>query len=746
MKVTAVPQVHKDNVVPIKAKNVPTSTPSGTLDDGTKYVIYRFALYADEFGFNGLCGCYLLLLGASQQNRLSSAGVRVLTLIPKHQDVNKVMITILDDIMKGMVHGFPSTNPAGEKIKVFLDMCVVFGDYVKISAITNTAGHSATCFCTYCRVPKSVSNIGPVYSYSNQTHSRNEAFMRTDEKIDILLHLNLSNKSKQKLGLKTTSSSEAKKLPLVHFSQELINSCRLPYRTTTNTIVPSYFDSSLSTAVAPDHLLSGLIATVLDACFRSLPDNNSRRVIENFILQSAVDNSLPTEGPFLRFNKNSFDGINSMTMSTLYVILLFASYYFHNLTNTKFDTQKLFGVPVSLQNFIAAFYYWPDIDLDCFDDVDFVQTSYPNSEYLERLRDYAFEYTERVASHMRAHGESALLKDRPNSHRLIELAVHTAPLFGHGKLTSELVLELTHTFFKGWFKENTHSSAHLTALDLFTTRIWSSNVFILYHMWKNGTEFEQEMAISNLFRLFFGNKTWELYSAEAVGPSVNELMTEFKSQLDNIMREPIPRMLQGTIPIGFLVESVRWIPKNKLKRRVDDLTTKALRMLSTFRRIAYEELVPAVDVYEKASLTIRGKHNIGIRTYPYKTIYEGTPISFHVRIEDVQKDIVDRLTDGRGVRQLLVVHSIFVYNHKSFIVGFPLKEIGGNCLHRIDKTSVRIIAMEKGISRVAYIYAGIHHTLSNPNSSPQVSSGNQLLHEKDCHIVFRMNGYPPCLG
>ncbi len=120
--------------------------------------------------------------------------------------------------------------------------------------------------------------------------------------------------------------------------------------------------------------------------------------------------------------------------------------------------------------------------------------------------------------------ELALLKDRPNRNRLIELAVHTVPLFGHGKLTSELVLELTHAFFKAWFKQNTYSFAHLTGLDLFTTRIWSSNVFILYHMWKHGTSAERKMAISNLFLFFLGDKANSLYSADNSNQQVSDLM------------------------------------------------------------------------------------------------------------------------------------------------------------------------------------------------------------------------------
>lgn len=80
--------------------------------------MYRFALYADEFGTDGVCRCYLLLLGAAQHNRVSSAGVRVLTLVTKYQDINYVINFITDDVVHGMIHGVDLVDTFGGKIKI----------------------------------------------------------------------------------------------------------------------------------------------------------------------------------------------------------------------------------------------------------------------------------------------------------------------------------------------------------------------------------------------------------------------------------------------------------------------------------------------------------------------------------------------------------------------------------------------------------------------------------------------------
>ena len=745
--VSAVPIVHKDNITPIKLETEESSTPTGYLADGTKYVIYRFALYADEFGFNEVCGCYILLLGAAQHNRISSAGVRALTLVPKHQSVNKILNLILDDIHEGMVNGFPSTDPNGQPIRVFLDMCQAFGDYVKITAITNTGGHRALSFCTFCRILKNTINLGPMYAYSNLIHSRRMSFMRFDERTDILFTMNLSTQSKQKLGLKFTQKEEAKKQPMVHFSEKLYNTKhRVPLTENGQPVVSQYCDSFLSTAVAPDHLLSGLINVLLEACFRSLPDNNTRKIVEQNILQSADDNNLPTNGKFLLFKDSAFKGLSSMTMSTLYVVLLFASTYFKDLSGSnKYDTQNILDIPMHLQHFISTYYYWPDISVDSESDVAAVQRS-GRATYLGKLKTYAFAYSSAVERHMKRFGENALLRDRPNSHRLIELAVHTVPIYGHGKLTSELILELTHAFFKSWFTQNNHSNSHITGLNFFISRTWSANLYILYHMWKESGKETNSLAFRNLLRLFFGEKASALYtSADPMDTEVHDLVDTFKVQLDNIIRSPVSDMLVENIPTSFLAESVRWVPRSKCKASFNTVLDKAFAHLSTELQRPIELLRISAKFYESASLTVKAKYGMGQRTYPYKTIYDGTPIILHVPSADEDKPVITEVSDGKGVQLATVVQRVFVYDKVHYIVTCDLQKISGN-QYKMDRTKVRVIKLQLGITRVAYVLSGIMDKIQNEEESNREYTGNSLAKGEVCHILLKRDGYPPCLG
>ena len=744
--VTAVPTVHKENKKEIPAASRRTSTPVGSLADGTKYATYRFALYADEFGTEGICGCYILLLGAAQHNRVSSAGVRVLSLVPKHQNVNKVLKVILDDILTGTIFGIPGHDPYGNRIQIFLDMPVVFGDYVKMSAITNTAGHSAICFCTYCKTQRNKSNTGPTYAYSTSTHCRRLGFMRCDERLNILTSLNLHSKNKKLLGLKTTSAEESSDIPLVYYAIELKKkldgNLTLPLRPFSNEDV--FFDSCLSTAVAPDHLLSGIIDVLIEACFFNLPNNEARRSIENEILHAAAENSLPTQGSFLVISSSgTFKGISSMTMSTKYVILFSSSHIFYRLKGTALDTQKIFHIPRILQDYIANFYFWPDISIDSFDDVKHFEDN-NDFQYLARLQKLANEYTEEVGKHMRKYGESAVLNDRPNSHRLMELTVHTVPLFGHGKLTSELVLELTHAFFKSWFKDNTHDNSHITAVDHFVTRVWSVNLFILHNMWMRGTEEEQVIALQNLVRLFFGDIANVLDSANLEQfqdqfPLIIGMLDEFSDNLKDIMKPPVPRMLTSSLPIALLFQKDEWVPRDILKKPdINNVTSMAIDLFASHLEMTYQDVKESLVFYDRASLTVYGKYESAFQTYPFKTIYRGTPICVHVN--DTTKTIVSSITNGHGKRIETVVNDVVQYKNNYFLFCCVLKKNGDG--YQVDNSAVRIVKLQKGITRIGFVEDRDYSSYTSGTRSER----RGLLGGGTFKLFFRKHGYPPCLG
>ena len=75
------------------------------------------------------------------------------------------------------------------------------------------------------------------------------------------------------------------------------------------------------------------------------------------------------------------------------------------------------------------------------------------------------------------------LLDKPNTHRLLELVMCTFPMYGHGSLCSELLLEHTHQLFKGWLQRNTHPWAHITAMEKALEKDWMSRLSSLHNIW-----------------------------------------------------------------------------------------------------------------------------------------------------------------------------------------------------------------------------------------------------------------------
>ena len=96
-----------------------TSPSLGILQDGRKYVVYRFLLYADGFiPFTGkkgsMSGCYMLPLGISPDHRTSIGAVRKIALTPPGVSPNIVIQEIVKDIVQGTVEGLSTMDSNNE--------------------------------------------------------------------------------------------------------------------------------------------------------------------------------------------------------------------------------------------------------------------------------------------------------------------------------------------------------------------------------------------------------------------------------------------------------------------------------------------------------------------------------------------------------------------------------------------------------------------------------------------------------
>ena len=164
----------------------------------------------------------------------------------------------------------------------------------------------------------------------------------------------------------------------------------------------------------------------------------------------------------------------------------------------------------------------------------------------------------------------------------------------------------------------------------------------------------------------------------------------------------------------------------------------AIELFVSKLKMTYQDVKESLTFYDRASLTVFGKYESVNQTYPYKTIYRGTPICFH--INDTTEHIVTSITNGHGKRIETLVNDIVEYKHDAFIFSSDLRKEGET--YNVDNSSVRIVKLQKGITRIAFIKEqdySKYESLRSPETRGL---------QGDCKfkLLFRRNGYPPCLG
>ena len=392
----------------------------------------------------------------------------------------------MDDIVESVTNGFQSVDAYGNDVTIFLDNVTLFGDTPKINAITDTMGHNALSYCNFYFIRKNNPTNTPWYCSTSKTNGRSQSFQRLDEKMYIMRQLGLSTKEKAMLGMTSTSDDGSRNIPSVYLSNKLLDNRRsIPNSQYGVPLVNYLFESSSSVSVAPDHLISGLISNLIEMCLYSLPSTSHILKFQSFVLSTAAENNLPTEGPFAVMKDNSFSGISTMSMSTLYVLLLCSTPYFETPISPVDSKKRPFNMCRILQDYISLFYYWPTKSYDMDEEIDTVNGN-NGRNYLSILHTLSQKLVDSASQFIKEDGKNCRLLDKPNIHRLLELSVTSLPLVGHGRILSELVFEMVHFFFKKWFEDNPSPDSHLSAVDRALSRTWCCNVYVSYNMYKHG--------------------------------------------------------------------------------------------------------------------------------------------------------------------------------------------------------------------------------------------------------------------
>ena len=253
------------------------------LNDGSRYVVYRFSLHMDGFkekkskrDTREVAGCYMLPLGLTFENRRGSGSPRVLTLGSSSVSHNGVLKLLLGNIRRGATAGVDGVDPYGRTVRIFLDPVTSLADYPAAAKCTDSYGHTGNAYCTHCTNIKRAAPGGSKILSTPMNHSRRVGFHRSDARLSAIRKTRLKSDVYRNLGIKSDDEHSSQDLPLFALANSIRSAARPEQNEFGEDVSPLIFQSSLNCAAAPDHLFYGLTKNMLSVLFDAFsPDRRA---------------------------------------------------------------------------------------------------------------------------------------------------------------------------------------------------------------------------------------------------------------------------------------------------------------------------------------------------------------------------------------------------------------------------------------------------------------------------------------
>ena len=239
-------------------------------------------------------------------------------------------------------------------------------------------------------------------------------------------------------------------------------------------------------------------------------------MVEMRVVDAAIANELQVKRHILSWGHSrgviTYNGVANNAMSAWFCIISVAGSVFSDMFDTSATTAFL--LPALLRRLVTLVYKWPNRMVDGREGETWSDFSAPEHQvkYQHEVAEAGLRFLAAARREYHKEKDCGAHLDKPNTHRLLELVITTIPMYGHGRLCSEMVLEHTHTFFKKWLERNTHTNAHLTAMEKALSRDWMWRFSSLYSMWVRGDRKAQRQAELGLRRVLVGELGWRVDS------------------------------------------------------------------------------------------------------------------------------------------------------------------------------------------------------------------------------------------
>lgn len=564
-------------------EHVPRSaSASGKLKTGEKYFTYRLALYHDGFVYAqgrpaSAEALYMVCLSLPRRRRHCRSAVRIISLAPPGTDIAEIYDAVLDDVLKGASEGFQAMTADGTSVRVFLDLVAIVADTPAGNALLDVLGHTSNAPCHLCRFRREVRPASLARYTATGVSSRFTSAARHWKVHEAIRRCEPRDDELQALGM--TNASRMRRLPLHRYAERLETYARLgelPVDVHGRSVVPGCFDPYHAVVVAPDHLLCGIFRDSVNAAIALFPSPDQRRLFNSILLSALEDAGLPgVENELVNASQAS---LHSMTMSSTYAIAVVAAHALRvtvaaisrdasgtrcqsvpeklreciTVVASAADLIYLFHVPECesrpkafgdsfVQEFdVRARKHLGNIEDICKSDVDSGSGVTSRGRGRGRARSHAPRrslgddcvWGNASPTGMARSGLAETARkhlDKPNVHRLLELAHMYLPSFGHGSFLSELMFESAHQSVKRSLERaNKFWLPHITALRHILLNDFKARLAAL----EGAARKNEDNALRGCVRLLFGREALQLCGdgtvpaemrsmvARALGPSL----------------------------------------------------------------------------------------------------------------------------------------------------------------------------------------------------------------------------------
>ncbi len=561
----------------------------------------------------------MLSLNLPEKARASKNAVRILSLTPPGVKSVAVLQRILTDISHAATDGVVDYDAEGRKRRVFIDLVGLVGDTPALNSALDVLGHTANACCHLCRFMRHSSfEIGSKYC-TKGGNGAESAFRR-----GYFQHAAVHDSAAQRetcrlLGIRHNPNFAD--LPFHAFSHSMANmKTTIPTVSNGVPLIPYNFDPYKASFVAPDHLLTGHLRDCISLVLKLLPSEMFFKASERAIIELLAEIGLPRQNRLFDYGKKS---MYAMSMTEIYAlgVVAEAGFRFGCSENENYDKHLLstgceqaIELVGSCSEMIAEIWRNPDKHRDgskavrLFDEKNGASTVSRIQRTVEEhlgkvtnlctLSDEDFDALQHGTCTRVQRVELTRLQriaktaikclDKPNLHRLRELAYTTLPMIGHVSFIGELVLEKAHQGLKRAIKLSNNKHGHILSMKCIAFDDWQGRLTLA----TSGASDGDYRHMLSCYRLLEGRESVEL----------------LQGQLQDNLRDLIIRALGPGLCIRIELETQG---KSVISTRSNTLSTtswKLERPVCRFNANAPQEDSTEFDNYVRAAF---GKDIVG---------------------------------------------------------------------------------------------------------------------------------------